>query len=219
MRRASGLPVGEALQERIAGPAGAEFWYGLPRSQHARVAETLAPGIELRSEEQWARAFPASGDAEHDRMVWHCYFNPPGLSGTAAINTTEWRLAAIPSTNGHGSARGVAAIYAGFLKGGAEGARFAGATLREEASRIHSDGMDRVLARPSRFGLGFQLSQPTRAVGTGERAIGHFGFGGSLGFADPDAALAFGYLMNRPGERRWQTPRAKNLLAALGDCL
>ena len=40
----------------------------------------------------------------------------------------------------------------------------------------------------------------------------------ALGFADPDAGVAFAYLMNRPGER-WQTPRAQGLIDALADCL
>jgi CubicO group peptidase (beta-lactamase class C family) len=148
-------------------------------------------------------------------MIWHAYFNPDGVSGTGCVNTSEWRTAAIPSSNGHGTARGVAAIYAAFLRG-APG--FAGAPLRAEATRIHSDGEDRVLARPSRFGLGFQLGQPTRAVGTSERAFGHYGYGGSLGFGDPEADLAFAYLTNRPGER-WHTPRARTLIDAVRDCL
>jgi len=218
VRRVTGLSVGDALQERIARPAGAEFYFGLPRSKNARAAEVLAPGVDLRTEEQWAMAFPPTGDAEHDRMIWHCYFNPCGISGTGSVNTPEWRQAAIPSTNGHGTARGVAAIYAAFLAGGAQGAPFASAALRDEATRIHSDGPDRVLGRPSRFGLGFQLSQPTRAVGSGDRAFGHFGYGGSLGFADPETGVAFAYLMNRPGER-WQTPRAQNLIEAVSACL
>jgi len=58
-----------------------------------------------------------------------------------------------------------------------------------------------VLGKPSRFGLGFQLSQPTRRMGRGEGCYGHFGYGGTLGFADPESGVAFGYLMNRPGER------------------
>lgn len=218
IHRVTGRAVGDALQQRLARPAGGEFWYGLPEALLGRAAEVLAPGVAPKTEAEWARAFPPSGDAEHDRMIWHCYFNPSGLSGTGNVNTPEWRRAAIPSTNGHGTARGVAALYAAFLRGAVPGAPLASAALREEATRIHSDGVDRVLGRPSRFGLGFQLGQPTRAVGTGERAFGHFGYGGSLGFADPDSGVAFAYLMNRPGER-WQTPRAQALLEALADCL
>lgn len=217
-RRVTGRPIGRLLQERVAGPAGAEFWYGLPRAEHARAADVLAPDVDPTEEWQWAQVFPPTGDAEHDRMIWHCYFNPSGLSGTGQVNTPEWRLAVIPSTNGHGTARGVAALYAAFLAGGPAGARWPGASLRAEACAIQADGEDRVLGRPSRFGLGFQLAQPTRPLGPSPRAFGHYGYGGSLGFADPDAGIAFGYLMNRPGER-WQTPRTQRLIDALYACL
>ena len=49
----------------------------------------------------------------------------------------------------------------------------------------HSYGPDRVLERPSRFALGFQLTQPERPLGPNAGAFGHFGAGGSLGFCDP----------------------------------
>ncbi len=124
----------------------------------------------------------------------------------------------IPSTNGHGTARGVAALYAWFLRGGPPGARWVGDGLRAEATSIQSDGEDRVTARPSRFGLGFQLASPARPIGASPRAYGHFGYGGSLGFADPDAGLAFAYLMNRPGQR-WNNPRTDRLVDALYGCL
>ena len=68
--------------------------------------------------------------------------------------------------------------------------------------------------RPSRFGLGFQLTQPERPLGTNPRTFGHFGAGGSLGFADPDARLAFAYTMNQPGPR-WQNPRNRALIDAV----
>ena len=71
-----------------------------------------------------------------------------------------------------------------------------------------------MLGRPSRFGLGFQLTQPERPLGPNPRSFGHFGAGGSLGFADPDAGLAFGYVMNRSGPR-WQNPRNRALIDAV----
>ena len=70
-----------------------------------------------------------------------------------------------------------------------------------------------MLGRFSRFGLGFQLTQPERPLGPGPHGFGHFGAGGSLGFADPDACLAFAYVMNLPGQR-WQDPRSRTLVDA-----
>jgi CubicO group peptidase (beta-lactamase class C family) len=214
VRRATGLDVGAALARFVTEPLGAEFHYGLPRSEHRRVASFLGPDLHFTDERQWAQAFPPTGDAARDRMVWHTYFNPSGISGFGTVNTARWRLAQIPSTNGHGTARSVAAIYAAYLAGGPRGGGWPGPSLRAEAARSHSDGEDRVLGRPSRFGLGFQLAQPTRPLGPNPAAFGHYGYGGSLGFADPDAGVAFGYLMNRPG-LRWQTPRTQRLIDAV----
>ena len=79
-------------------------------------------------------------------------------------------------------------------------------------------GDDLVLARPSRFGLGFQLTHPERQLGSGPRCFGHFGAGGSVGFCDPDAGLAFGYVTNQMGPR-WRNPRNKALMDACYGCL
>jgi CubicO group peptidase (beta-lactamase class C family) len=72
-------------------------------------------------------------------------------------------------------------------------------------------GDDLVLQRPTRFGLGVQLTMAERPLGPNPRAFGHFGAGGSLGFADPDARLAFGYAMNQ-GRGGWQHKHVRHLI-------
>jgi CubicO group peptidase (beta-lactamase class C family) len=78
----------------------------------------------------------------------------------------------------------------------------------------HSAGLDLITQRPSRFGLGFQLTQKERPLGPNPRAFGHFGAGGSLGFCDPDTGMAFGYVTNDMGPR-WQNPRNAALIEAV----
>jgi CubicO group peptidase (beta-lactamase class C family) len=78
----------------------------------------------------------------------------------------------------------------------------------------HSAGLDLITQRPSRFGLGFQLTQKERPLGPNPYAFGHFGAGGSLGFCDPGTNMAFGYVTNDMGPR-WQNPRNRALIDAV----
>lgn len=227
--RRLGLRFRDALQERICRPRAADFHVGLPDSEHARVASIVEPeraasdathGAESDTTEPGAlaRKHFGSGNDETDSMLGNVYFNPRGLSGTGIVNQADWRRASIPSTNGHGTARAVAALYDAFMRLDPAQGGFVGPGLRAEATAIVSDGIDRVLGKPSRFGLGFQLAQPTRPMGGSPSGYGHFGYGGTLGFADPESGVAFGYLMNRPGER-WQTPRTNALVGAVYEAL
>jgi CubicO group peptidase (beta-lactamase class C family) len=50
---------------------------------------------------------------------------------------------------------------------------------------------------PTRFSMGFMLSQPGMSFGPNIKAFGHPGAGGSLGFADPVKRIGFGYTMNQ----------------------
>ena len=209
VRRVAGVRMGEALRREIAGPIGADFHFGLAEAEHPRVASMHDHEIVPSEREHWEAIFPATGDDERDHMVWHAYFNPPDLSGLGQVNSAGWRSAEVPSANGHATARSVAQLYQGILDD-----RWLSPALRVEAARIHSDGDDAILGRPSRFGLGFQIAQSTRPFGPNPSAFGHYGYGGGLGFADPTASVAFGYLMNRPGVR-WQTPRTENLIDAV----
>ena len=182
------------------------------RAMTTRTAEYLFGGEASGSEGGVGERQPAAVDEARQFLLNRVYLNPPGLSGIGTVNTRAWRGAEIPSANGHATAAGVTRILRCVWK-----SCWAPETLRA-ACAPHSVGMDFVLGRPSRFGLGFQLTQPERPLGPGARSFGHFGVGGSLGFADPDAQLAFGYVMNRSGPR-WQNPRNRALIDAAYACL
>jgi len=207
VRRVSGKTIGQILRDEIALPLDADVHIGLPESEHARSAEFLWP------EGAWPTQPPPATD--FDLMRWNAYWNPPGVSGARWVNRREWRLAEIPSTNGHGTARGVTRVYAALVNGGEiDGVRILSEDMLRLATTEQSSGEDLITQRPSRFGLGFQLTQTERPLGPNANAFGHFGAGGSLGFCDPETGVAFGYVTNDMGPR-WQNPRNRALIDAI----
>ena len=210
VRRVTGDSIGAFVRREIAGSLGADFHFGVVSRDLDRVADFL-PGALFGGGAR--EETPA--DAEHAQLLQRVYMNPRGVSGMGTVNTDQWRAAEMPSTNGHANARAVARIYSALACGGAVGGiRLLQRATIDEAIREASAGEDFVLRRPTRFGLGFQLSMPERLFGTSPRSFGHFGAGGAFGFADPDARLAVGYTMNCAGPR-WQNPRVRGLLAAV----
>ena len=210
VRRVSGETIGAFVRREIAGPLGADFHFGVGSEQFGRIADYL-PGEMYQD----GARDDAAVDPERQVLLQRVYMNPRGVSGMGTVNTAEWRAAELPSTNGHANARAVARIYSALACGGAaDGTRLLQRETIDEAIREASAGADFVLRKPTRFGLGFQLTMPERPFGTGPRSFGHFGAGGALGFADPDTRTAFAYTMNRAGPR-WHNPRVRGLLAAV----
>jgi len=215
VRRITGTSLGQHLRSHVTGPLDADLAIGLPKADLGRAAQLLwqpsgnAPHPSLLDNPM----------TEEQRMIMHGYFNPPGFSSMGVMNTPGWRMAEIPSNNGHGTARGVARVYSALAEGGSlEGVSIIGSELLREAASAQSVGPCPVLAREVSFGLGFQPTRPDRAYGPNPRSFGHFGTGGSLGFADPDTRVGFGYVMNHIIPR-WQSPRNRALIAALYESL
>jgi CubicO group peptidase (beta-lactamase class C family) len=214
IRRVTGVTVGAMLRDEIAGPLGADVHIGLPAAEHGRVAEFAWPG-------QQGLAIPRAspGITQDQLMIRNAYANPADLSGLGVVNTAAWRAAEVPSANAHATAAGIARVYAALAGGGAvDGVRVVdpGALADCVAEQVRGD--DLVLQRPSRFGLGFQLTQPERPFGPGPSGFGHFGAGGSVGLCDPAAGVAFGYVTSQMGPR-WQNPRNRALIDAVFACL
>lgn len=212
VQRVSGHTIGALLRERVAGPLGADVHLGVPASEQDRIAHFHWPGDAPPEEVPPGLRDDATGLA---LMRHNTYWNPSGISGAGVLNTAAWRSAELPSTNLHATARGIARIYSALAGGGEiEGVRIVDADVLRSFTSEQVVGEDLVLQRSTRFALGFQLTQPERPLGPNPGAFGHFGAGGSLGFADPQSGVAFGYLTNQIGPS-WQSKRNRALLDAL----
>jgi CubicO group peptidase (beta-lactamase class C family) len=105
----------------------------------------------------------------------------------------------MPASNGHTNARALARIYGALARGGEiEGTRLLSSETIARATEKQVGGVECVDGLDMHFGLGFMLRRPDARI-VGPRAFGHTGFGGSMGFADPDLKVGFGYVMNQLG--------------------
>jgi CubicO group peptidase (beta-lactamase class C family) len=193
VRRVDGRSLGTYVRQELSEPLDLDFHLGLAPEDDARVAEILpAPPAPPGMPDPFAaaRKDPAS-------LVGRVFANP--TLTPADVNTRAWRAAEVPAANGHGTARGLARIYGALATDGTlDGVHVLSPGQIESANTEQSNGLDLVLAPlPSRFGLGFMLTQPMIPFGPNPRAFGHPGAGGSIAFADPDAKLGFAYTMNQ----------------------
>ena len=219
VRRVSGKCIRDFFRTEIAEPLQSDFHFGIGAEEDSRIAEFVWSADQQGPRVTDVDPELGENDPDHAQLLRCTYLNPPGLSGIGTVNTRSWRSAEIPSANGHANARAIARVYSTLACGEAVGdVRLLAPESIDEATREVSCGIDFVLRRPTRFGLGFQLTQPERPLGPNPRSFGHFGAGGSLGFADPDARLSFGYTPNRAGPR-WQDPRNRALVDAAYACL
>ncbi|MGH0032398.1 MAG: serine hydrolase domain-containing protein [Myxococcota bacterium] len=214
VRRVDGRSLGTYFREEIAEPLGLDFHIGLPEGEHARCADMGPMAMPDPTVEGANLAQALLTDPEG--MLARAFMNPPSMA--AGPNVPAWRSAEIPGANGHGTALALARLYGALACGGRlEGVHVLGPEAVATASTEQSHGDDAVLKLRTRIGLGFMLSQdrPGAAFGPGARGFGHPGAGGSVGFADPDARVGFGYVMNRMGPHILLDPRATALIDAL----
>lgn len=125
--------------------------------------------------------------------------------------------AQMPAVNGTFTARGASAMYAALAGGGSwRGRQLLSRRTVHEAGRVQSRERDAVLMLDMRWRLGYHA-----ALTTGRRpprGFGHFGYGGSGAWADPDTGLAVAFVTNRLGSVT--TPVADlRLLRYGGDAL
>jgi len=206
-----GIPLGSYWRAQFAEPLGLDLWIGLPENLHHRAASMLpAKTATADGNDAFLEAL-----AEPGSLTKRAFSSPGGLLAVSAMNTPAARSASIPSMGGIGSASSLAKFYAMLALGGVwRGRRLLGENSIAWMTTRLSQGFDQVLRLDTSFSAGFMMDPIDRSgkkirslLGPSLRAFGHPGAGGSLGFADPENGIGFGYVMNQmeagvlPGER------------------
>ena len=215
VRRVDGRTLGTFFAEEIAGPLGIDFWIGLPEEHEERVAPLIGSPPPQGEELELMLKIAGPGTNGGRALTMDGAFLLAG--GDMPFNTREVHATEMPAANGITNARSIARLYAATI-GEVDGVRLTGdATVNAmRAEQVHGEDLSLVL--PTRFGYGFMLNAEYLPL-YGPGSFGHYGAGGSLGFADVDAGIGFGYVMNQMGGGIAGDPRAVNLIESTRTCL
>jgi CubicO group peptidase (beta-lactamase class C family) len=207
--------MGQVLREDLATVLPGELYIGVPAAfDTGRVArvETTSPmgGLMHLTDPPFAIL---------TRMLspWSVMTQTFAIPKDYDVNDPRWWQVEMPSGNGIGTARGIAWMYGTFANGGG-GFALQGdvlASLEAPATDPPHGPQDEVLGTDSHYGLGFIKPSSKLEFGGSQRAYGMPGAGGSFGFADPDHALGYAYVMNRMGYHMSDDPRELALRAAV----
>ena len=225
VRRVAGVDFGEFVRREISEPLGLDLWVGLPDGEQHRVSplinsgmpglpaaepagdadsQTDAPSLVgmldmlLGEGNLLGRALTAPGGAFADDQVW---------------NEARVRSAQVPAANGVTNAASLARMYAALVSE-VDGVRLLDADTLERAIAPQVSGPSTVPLLDIPFALGFMTHSPLSPLLDG-RSFGHYGAGGSLGFADPDRRVAGAYVMNAAQLAIAGDARTLGLLAAV----
>jgi CubicO group peptidase (beta-lactamase class C family) len=205
--------LGRFFQDEIATPLGLEFYIGLP---------PYVPDSQLAKFKPLSRARAILALRNTPPLLIGKVLSPwsmlrKSLAFPTGMDFNERRSLEVelPAGNGVGTARAIARAYSVFAQGGSELGLTRETFLELTAPPKEMLLPDTVLGIPTYFSLGFARPGPRADFGSGPRAFGFPGAGGSFGFADPDAELGFAYVMNKLDFWLMNDPREKALRDAV----
>jgi CubicO group peptidase (beta-lactamase class C family) len=194
--RVTGSELGEAVQRELVEPLGLDGCFiGTPEDQWSRVAELFPSMPPAFAIEKVAERMAANRRTRYlaeallidgwERLVFD--------HEDRRILSTQ-----MPAANGVFTARSLARVYAALATDGTvDGVEVLRPATLREAGRVQNRGRDYVLGLPMRWRLGyhqaFTLGRPAW------KAFGHYGYGGSGAWADPETGLSLAFVTNRLG--------------------
>lgn len=207
--------LGQVFDEEIATPLGLDFYIRVPESiPDARLAPLEPPSL-------WRRLtgmpLPVVLAAMNRRSVlYRSLIANPGTQFYIDPERVVVRNLEAPSGGGVGTARAIARAYGVFATGGGElGLRPETIEALTAPAIPASHGFfDECSGGSAQFSLGFMKPSETFRFGHAG-AFGAPGAGGSMGYADPQTGIGYGYVTNRMGTNPQGDPRDVALRAAI----
>jgi CubicO group peptidase (beta-lactamase class C family) len=203
-QRVTGKPFPELLQSEIARPLGLDgLFIGLPPDQLHRKAQLIPSalmnpgGNSMRELRRWVRGI---------NRVLRVVGQPIDLENLGGalmpegidevdFDSDAFAMASIPAANGTFTARSLAKMYAALANDGElDGVRLLSRDTLWRATEVQNRGIGRVIPVPMHWRLGYhRVATLGPAIPNG---FGHFGFGGSGAWADPDRNLSVALVLN-----------------------
>ncbi len=199
--------LGQFFQDEIATPLGLDFYIRLPEQiPNTRFAKLVHPtprelifGFPVRL--TLAALYPRSN-------IYRALVVNPGAAFCEDDKRVYARNLEVPAGGGVGTARAIARAYSVFATGGSE-LQLRAETLQAlmaPAVPARHGFFDECMKGDMQYSLGF--FKPSQTLPFGQpKSFGAPGAGGAFGFADPEARIGYGYVLNRMGTTLTGDPR------------
>jgi len=191
IRRITGLTVNEAVQREVVEPLGLDsMMIGAEPEHRGRVADLL---FDDKADRRLLRMFGFMERFDRYRPLVDAIAvdDLTGLFRTHRVHDGE-----IPAANGVFAARDLARMYAALATPDAfDGPPLISPETAREATTVQTRQRDAVVLFTMRWRLGYHLAATT--AGILPKGFGHFGFGGSGAWGDPDSGLAVAMVLNQ----------------------
>jgi CubicO group peptidase (beta-lactamase class C family) len=211
VQRVTNKSFAQLVEEELATPLGLDGMYiGAPEHALPRAAELIWPsqallaraaalaprfGAPLESAAQGVRWLLGTVGVDFDLVSIVDALAPRGID-TFDFGAHNTLRVSMPAANGLFTARSLARMYAALAGGGAiDGVRLLSEdTVRRVSKTQNTADRRAVIPFDMRWRLGYHGVFTT--FGFPGHAFGHFGFGGSGGWADPSQELAVALIVN-----------------------
>jgi CubicO group peptidase (beta-lactamase class C family) len=204
VRRVSGRRIGRFLQDEVCGPLGLRDMYiGAPEAAEPQIAKLknrmiISPEMMKQIQDRLAGGGETMSPLTQRAMGMRPGQTVAGGEQENVFDTPEGHRAEVPAANGVMTARDLARMYACLGNGGElDGVRLMTPERVAAMSKLQTRRADKVIMVEVGWALGYMTGGIEGwPQGPRETAFGHAGFGGSIGFCDPEIKMSFGFTTN-----------------------